>query len=123
MKKHHKALVHVVLLVAVKEGRAWVVGGELDLHLRFGFNEHYIFDQAAEIGILRNAANLEIVPVQVDGVVIAARIFESQPVALTAIERHGTGVGPGFAVDHPMIGRTVTCEPGLKDERDVDYVS
>ena len=123
VEKHHEAFVHVVLLVAVEQSVSGIVGCELDVDFGFGFDEHYIFNHAANVLALWKAAQFETVPVQVDGVIVAAGVLELEPIALAMNERSGAGCGPGFAVDHPVVGRAVSGEPGFEDERDVDYVS
>ena len=44
---HHETLIHVTLLVAVKQGGARAVGGELNFGLGLGGDQHDIIDDAA----------------------------------------------------------------------------
>jgi hypothetical protein len=46
VQEHHEAGIHVVLLVAMKEGWTRVAGGELYLDLRPGFDQHSVFYDA-----------------------------------------------------------------------------
>jgi hypothetical protein len=94
VEEHHEAFVHVILLVAVEQGGSGVVGGKLNVDFGFGFDEHYIFEQAAYVWALRKAAQLEAMAVQVDRVIVAACVLELEPVALTACERSRAGFRP-----------------------------
>src|SRR5580698_8424246 len=123
MKEHHETLVHVILLMAVEQCGSWVIGGELDMEFSFGFDEHYIFEYAVSVWVLRKTAQFEAVAMQMDRVVVAAGVPELKPVALAMHERCGAGFWPGFAVDRPVVGRAVSREFRFKDERYVDYVS
>ncbi len=120
VEKHHETFVHMILLVAVEEGCAGVVGGELDVGFGFGVDQDDVFVDAAEVWRAGKAAQFETVPVQVDGMVIAAGVFEDEAVALAGFEERAFDVGPGFAVDGPVIGGAVAGEFGCEDEGDFD---
>ena len=66
MEEHHEAIVHVVLLVAVEEGVAGVVGGELDVDLLIGGDEDDVFKDAGGVGAAE-AAKFEDVAMEMDG--------------------------------------------------------
>jgi hypothetical protein len=86
VEEHHEAFVHVILLVAVEQGGSGVVGGELNVDFGFGLDEHYIFEQAAGVWILRKAAQFEAMAMQVDRVIVSACVLELEPVALATLE-------------------------------------
>src|SRR5580658_163493 len=91
-KEHHEAGIHVILLVAVKERHAGVVGGKLHVDLTLRWRQHNIFDEPSHVGIPGHTANLKAVSMQMNGMIVAAVIDELKPIALTLMERDGFGV-------------------------------
>jgi hypothetical protein len=113
---HHKAAVHVVLLVAVEEGAAGVVGGELDLGGGVGADEEDVFVEAGELGAGVDAADLKGVAMQMERVVVGALVLEEEPVALAGLEHRLVGMRVGLSVDAPELFRAVALELGVEDE-------
>src|ERR1700733_8998111 len=104
----------MVLLMAMKEGGAGIVGSELDIRLRLRIHQNDIFDDAAAdspagVGAdsrggagagaasgaqwRAEAAKLETVAVQMKWMIIETLVDELQAVTPAPFERNRTGVG------------------------------
>ena len=77
----------MVLLVAVEEGWAGVLGGEFYVNLGLGLDEHDIFENTVEIEVAGQTAQFETMAVQMDGMVVAAGVLEDQAVALAGAQQ------------------------------------
>ena len=68
--------IHVVLLVAMKQRRPGIVGGELDIQLGVRVHQHGVFQDAVAFRLTGQAAQLEAVPVQMDRMIVVAAVDE-----------------------------------------------
>jgi ABC-type Fe3+-hydroxamate transport system substrate-binding protein len=102
----------------VEESEAGVVGEELDFGGEAGGGEDYVFEEAAELGAVVDAADFEGAAVEMDGVSVHALILHDEAVALAGGEDGLVGVGVGLAVDEPLLFGTVAVEFGVEDEVD-----
>ncbi len=112
----------MVLLVAVKESRARIIGGKLNLNLRLRIHQNYILDDPMGLQVPSQPAQLETVPMQMNRMIVGAVVLELQPVTLTLMKRHSVGIRKGLPINHPMIERTMPGKLRLKDQRNVDNV-
>jgi len=62
------------LLVAVEQGHAWVVSREFDVGLRMRIHQDGVLENTMRL-LVGYTAQLEDMPVEVDGMVIVAIIF------------------------------------------------
>ena len=103
-KEHHEAEIHVVLLMAVEQRKAWVVGGELNDGFSAGINEDRIFVDAADgHGRAGELGDGEEMTVQMDGMIVSAVVLEAQTVSLPALQDGLRDVGEGLSVDGPLL--------------------
>ena len=79
----------MVLLVAVEEGVAGVVGDQVGFDRGSCFYDYHVFVDSAR-GRAANGDQFEVVPVQVDRVVVGAAVVEDQAVTQALV-----GAGPG----------------------------
>jgi hypothetical protein len=75
----------VILLMAMKERFAGVVGEELDFYRGVGGNENHILMQASDFGAFLYAADFERVAVEMHGVIVHALVAEDEAIALTGL--------------------------------------
>jgi hypothetical protein len=108
-EKHHKAKIHVALLVAMEECSARVRSGEVDLSCAIGRYNDNVFSQAGH-GFSVEACHLEGVPVEMDGVIIGALVPHDQAVAPALLQHHSVGLRIGLSVDSPVVEVAVPAE-------------
>src|SRR5580704_15646610 len=71
VEQRHETVVHVQLLVAMKEREPWIVGGEIDLHfLIAAHHDHVLHDPGSWLS--SNPGEFKGVTVKVDGVDVVA---------------------------------------------------
>src|SRR6266436_5207543 len=81
-KESHEAEIHVEILVAVKQGQAWVVGYKIDINSAEAFDQDGVFEDSGRF-LSMNFRDLEIMPMQMERMHVVALVDESESIAAT----------------------------------------
>jgi len=85
VKQAHKTFVLVVLMMAMEQRRTRVVGDEVDLSRRVSNHVQRVLHQP-RCRLLADLGHLERMPVQVDGVRVAAVVVHDEAVSLAPLD-------------------------------------
>src|SRR5262245_15369396 len=114
----HESFVLMVLVMAMKQRRARVVGDEIELHGAEARHVDGVLHDARG-RLVAHLGDLEAVTMQVNRMVVAALVGHGQPVALAglgAVQR--IGVGPGLAVEGPAVVTAASARHLFESELD-----
>ena len=89
--KTREPFVHVILVVTMKEGRAWIVGNEVDLRRREARQADRVLHQGGH-GFTLGLCHLESMPMHVNRVFVAAMVLHDEPIA-SALRDGEQGLG------------------------------
>src|ERR1039457_3330157 len=85
LQQRLEPVVHVVLDMAMKQRRPWLVGGEVHAHPAIRGSDHRIFDDARRC-LSVDLRDLELMPMQVQRMRIVRPVAEGQPVARALLQ-------------------------------------
>ena len=97
-----EAVVHVLLDVAVEEGEAGLVGGEVDDGAAVVGDDDGVLDDAGGFGSV-DFDEFELVAVQMEGMGVVGAVAKDEAVAGSLVEDELAVVGVGLAVDEPGV--------------------
>jgi hypothetical protein len=101
-KKHHKAKIHVALLMAVEERRTRIRGNEIDFsHAIRGDYDNVLPQTGHRFSV--EACYLEGVPVEMNGMVVCALVSHDKAIALAFLQHHSIRLRIRLSVDGPVV--------------------
>ena len=92
----------MLLDVAVEEGEAGLVGGEVDAGSAVVGDDYGVLDDAGGL-VAVDLGEFELVTVEMHGVGVVGAVAEDEAVARALLEDELLLVGVGFAVDQPGV--------------------
>jgi hypothetical protein len=91
----------VVLLMTMKECFSWVIRHKLDFGSALRANEHDIFPQTMHLKIALELAHFKGMSVKMHRVIVCAKVFQNEPVALPRFEDWLVGLRVRLSIDPP----------------------
>jgi hypothetical protein len=70
LEHHHETSIHVILLMAVEQRIAWIVGRKVNLNGFSGVDKNNVLSKTSDCGPVFKPPDLECMPMQVHGMVI-----------------------------------------------------
>src|SRR6266700_3655922 len=112
-----EAVVHVLLDVAVEEGEAGLIGGEVDYGAPVVGDDYGVLDDASGLFPV-DLDQLPQMPVQVHGVGVVGAVAHHESVARALLQHELLLMWVGLAVDQPGVELSVSAGDLLEDHFD-----
>jgi len=102
------------LLVAMKERLARIVRDEINLHRAIGSDVDHILDKPRTLSS-RNAHDLKAVPVQMQGMRLAARVDKGDAIPSPLLYADRRRIQKGLAIHSPTLKTILACRGRRED--------